>query len=159
MDSCDFASRNKKIVSPIAPFIRERVLKALESSGTGPAMRMRCLGPTLGPYHLELFSDSDEDKDFCCELKFRIRWKDVHANRETSIALDGIEVAPQFRRQGICTAVFRTLTHDLRDSCCGIRAVVLNAVSDEMEACLSKLGVAYDAGVSCVWDTTFSPPP
>lgn len=91
-----------------------------------------------------------------CSLKFRFRKEDAHANKECSIALDGIEVKKEYRRKGICTAVLRVLATSLRDSdAVKIKAVVLNPISDEMKALLDKLGVSYASGTATVWDHHF----
>lgn len=92
-----------------------------------------------------------------CSMRFRFRKEDVHANKGYSIALDGIEVKPEYRRQGICTAVLRVLATSLsRDSAdVKISAVVLNPITDEMKALLDRLGVSYENGTATVWDHHF----
>jgi hypothetical protein len=107
----------------------------------------------IGPYH-HIFINKDGEQ--VCEINFRIRFQDALANREPAIALDGIQVADGFLRQGWCTAVLKLLSTDLREgSPFKIRAVTLNAISDEMKAVLDKLKVDHSRGWSCVWDSTF----
>ena len=114
------------IVQPLVSFIREQLKKQAEHL---KSFRQ------IGPWSIELMNSNHE---MVCEMVFWVQYQ----RGEASIALDGINVAPKFRRQGVCTAILKALTHELReDSPFSIRAVVLNPVSNEMKACLCKLGV------------------
>lgn len=102
----------------------------------------------------------------CANIKFRIRGRDVHAPQHGSsgrgcrtIALDGIEVLEDHRRRGIANRILRILccSQLLRDEPCRIVAVVLNPISDEMVALLTKLGLRnfQENGVACITSEHF----
>lgn len=122
-------------------------------------------------YYVDLLS---EGKKVACSLKFRIRGQVCAAPIDTcrlcdcclitsfeqdayapghgrSIALDGIEVYPEFQRMGMASGILRDMACSLAGEPWKIAGVVLNPVSDAMEALLDKMGVEFRSrGVACI---------